>query len=104
VRHDEVAGGQLGRQSAAGAGGDDEVERPQPVGASAELRGAKPDAGDLESAPREVGPGRSGNPGEAQVTCQPARLDVDGGKDDDPRHTPDVGGVAFACRLRSQAA
>ncbi len=103
--HDERAERELGRERAARAGGDDERGAREARRALGEGGGAEPDTGELDAAGAEVGKGRAGDGGEAEMAREPARLELDGGEDQQRPHRWGVGlPWAFAAALRSSQA
>ena len=70
------------------------------------MRGARARADEIERSSTVVWPVVAGDTGETQVTGQTARLEVDGGDDEDAGHTP-LGGVEpepFSARSAALAA
>ncbi len=89
--HDQVALGEVGRERAADAGRDHQGSRFDAGGAGVEVRGARSGADELERASAVGRPVAAGDTGQAQVAGEAARLEVDGGDNEDAGHTPLAG-------------
>ena len=83
---------EIRRERAADSGRDHERNRFDSGGPRFEMRGARARADEIERSSTVVWPVVAGDTGETQVTGQTARLEVDGGDDENAGHTP-LGGV-----------
>jgi hypothetical protein len=83
---DERADGQLRRQRAADAGRHDGRGRRERAPARLQLAGADTDGDDLERPAGEMGPGAAGGGGEAQMTREGPRFEIDAREDQQAGH------------------
>ena len=105
--HDQIALGEVGRERAADAGRDHQRRRLDAGGARRRgARRASPTQTISSAPPRKCGQALAGDAVEAQMAGQTARLEIDGGDDEDAGHAS-LGGVgpepSRRCELRALA-